>query len=1200
MTEIVPEIRKNESNNDDFDPSVDTYVEAPWTIIQSYFSTDCSRQIVTSQLSSFDHFVNIQLNRTIQMFNPLRIKRPDDYDAESGRYALEIMMSLDNVSMHRPQIHETNGSIKLMFPHDARLRGFNYSANITSDINITYLIRHGQDLATEHTINKIIPKVSIGKIPIMLHSSLCSLTQYRHQDPCILGECKNDPGGYFIIKGSEKVVLGQERSAENRILCYNISRTNIKYNFVAEIKSVVQDKCISPKQISIFSSAKNNGFGFPLHIQFTRIKSPVPLFVIFRALGILTDEEICEYIMLSLNDEKYSDMFNNLHASIIDANKIRTQEEAIAYISSQIGYVPIYSNNTHGTKNKKDYVVDSLNNDLFPHCKGLNTKLYFLGYMANKLMQLVFGFTIQDDRDAYMNKRIDLVGTSLNNLLRNYTNKMFNDMGKQVIREIKDGSWRSTEDYENIINCTNIHKIVKSATIENGLKRALSTGDFGTNKNGNNNKVGVAQVLNRLTFMATLSHLRRISTPMDKSGKFIPPRKLHGTSWGFLCPAETPEGQSVGIVKNIACMAVITNTSSYADLQQCVLPYISLIEDATPSELYEKVKVFVNGAWIGISHNPVTLYHTLKEMKYSGIINIYTSIVFKYATKEIVLCNDGGRIVRPIMRVTDNKISLTHSIIKDLDSNDLKWQDLLTNCILKKSLLEYIDAEEQSLALIATRPTDLVENTGNKIYKYTHCEIHPSTIFGFLASCIPFPDHNQSPRNSYQCAMGKQAVGVYASNFYERMDRTAYMLDYPTRPLVDTRIMNIINLDKMPAGCNITVAIMAYTGYNQEDSVLINEGSVRRGLFQATIYHTERDEDKHKTNGSDEIRCKPILSKTKDIKFGQYDKLNANGLIPENTLVENGDIIIGKVVPIKENKNNPTKVVKFGDQSKKYRTGEETYIDKTLLSKNDEGYTTAKVRLRATRQPEIGDKFSSRHGQKGTCGNVIPEENMPFTRNGLHPDIVINPHAIPSRMTIGQLKETLLGKVLVEIGMFGDGTSFGDLTVKTITEKLLDLGYEANGNELMYNGETGEQLEYDIFVGPVFYQRLKHMVVDKQHSRADGQMVSLTRQPAEGRSRDGGLRYGEMERDCMISHGAARFNKGRLYDASDKYSVHVCNDCGLIAAYNDSYHIHNCQSCRNQTNFSYVEIPYSCKLLFQELITMNVAPRLITDGTKTR
>jgi DNA-directed RNA polymerase II subunit RPB2 len=456
---------------------------------------------------------------------------------------------------------------------------------------------------------------------------------------------------------------------------------------------------------------------------------------------------------------------------------------------------------------------------------------------------------------------------------------------------------------------------------------------------------------------------------------------------------------------------------------------------------------------------------------------------------------------------------------------------------------------------------------------------------------------------SSNCAMGKQAMGVYATNFDKRMDKTAYVLTYPSRPLVDTRLMNLIKLNTIPSGTQIHVAIMSYTGYNQEDSVLVNKGSIDRGLFSTTIYHTEKDEDKNIIR-DEIIRCKPNPAKTKGVKFGNYDKLNTQGFIPENTLVENRDVIIAKIVPIKENRNDPTKIVKYEDQSKTFRTNEETYIDKNYTGRNGDGYNFAKVRIRTLRKPVLGDKVSSRHGQKGTVGNIIPECDMPFTKDGIRPDIIINPHAIPSRMTIGQLKETLLGKVLLELGMFGDGTSFGNLDVKTIADELQKLGYESYGNEVLYDGLSGEQMETNIFIGPVFYQRLKHMVSDKQHSRAIGPMVNLTRQPAEGRSRDGGFRIGEMERDVMLSHGISRFCRERLYDVSDKYSAYVCKKCGMIAAYNDGskkafarddFTVHLCRTCNNTTDFARVEIPYAYKLMAQELQTINVVPRLLTE-----
>jgi len=1187
--------QSNNAGSESFDIRGNPYIEEPWTIIESYFKDHHLERLVRHQIESYNNFVGHQIIKTIEMFNTVHIKSENDYDAASGKYALEIFITFENFHIYRPQIHENNGAIKLMFPQEARLRNFTYASAMTIDINIKYVIREGQNLDNTKTLYKTLPKIHIGKLPIMLKSSICVLNQYSYVESNHTDECKYDAGGYFIINGSEKTVLGQERAAENRVYCFNVSKNDTKYTWKAEIKSVPDFKCISPKQINMMISTKNNGFGCPIVLQIPRVKQPIPLFIVFRALGVISDKQICEYILLDIDAKKYKPMLEMLQASIIDANKYMTYDDALRYIVGYVSFTPLNMDKNAGALKKHQFTLDVLQNDLFPHCQTVQQKIYFLGYMANKILQAHFEWIKADDRDSYINKRIDLTGTSLNNLFRNYFNKLVKDMEKQIIKEVNNGSWRSKEDYLNIINQTNVYKIIKSTTIENGIKRALSTGDFGI-KHTNSNKVGVAQVLNRLTYVASLSHLRRISTPSDKSGKLVPPRRLHNTSWGFICPAETPEGAAVGIVKNMSYMAHITIHSESQTMYEYIAPHIIQLEQLSPVEVYNKVKVFVNGAWVGISEDAYNLYMLLKKMKYDGIINIYTSIIFDYKLQEIRLCNDSGRICRPLLKVKNSNILINSAIINDLKQGRLGWDDLLTNCKLSDAVIEYLDPEEQNHSMIATKPINIVEQTAdNKIYHFTHCEIHPSTIFGVVASCIPFPDHNQSPRNTYQSAQQKQAMGIYATNFNERMDKTAYVMTYPTRPLVDTRIMNMIKINEIPSGCNINVAIMTHTGYNQEDSVLINKGSIDRGLFQTTIYHTEKDEDKQKINGDEEIRCKPDANKTRGMKFGNYSKVNSKGVIPENTLVENRDIIIAKVAPIKEHRNDHTKVIKYDDCSKQYRTVEETYIDKNYIDRNGDGYSFAKVRLRTLRKPVIGDKFSSRHGQKGTVGNIIPEEDMPFNRNGDRPDIIINPHAIPSRMTIGQLKETLLGKVLVELGLFGDGTSFGNMHMSMLSEKLLELGYEAHGNDLLYNGLTGEQIECSIFMGPVFYQRLKHMVNDKQHSRSIGPMVNLTRQPAEGRSRDGGLRFGEMEKDAMVSHGAARFTRGRMYDASDKYSVFVCKKCGLIASYNDELHIHCCRTCNNRVDFAYVEIPYACKLLFQELSTMNVVPRLMTE-----
>ena len=1156
--------------------------ESSWSVIDSYFKNSHLHQLVKHQLDSYNDFIQNQMFKTISMFNPLIIRSPHDYFIEFNKYRLEIEIEFENLCMYRPEIHENNGSTKLMFPNNARLRNFTYTSEMTLDLKIKYIIRKGVKLENEEVRNMVLSKIHFGKIPIMLHSCLCVLKQYPNLTYNQTEECKMDPGGYFIINGSEKICLGQEKPADNKIFCFK-QKSGHKWLWTAEFRSVPDWKCISPKQIYLMISNKISSYGNEILIQLPRLKRTVPLFVLFRVLGINSDKEICNIITLNNDDNK--EILNKLKASIEKGSEYLTYEDNLQYIIGSVSFTPINMDKDIGLKKKKEYALEVIENDLFPHCKTRTEKIYFLGLMVKKIIDSYIKDGKGDDRDSYVNKRVELTGTLINNLFRNYFNKMTKDIHKQVVREINNGSWKSSEDYTNIINLTNIYKIVKSSTIENGIKRSLSTGDFGI-KNTNSNKVGVAQVLNRLTYLSTLSHLRRINTPIDKSGKLIEPRKLHGTTWGFLCPAESPEGQSVGVVKNLSFMTTISGYSDSNPIHEYITDKVVLLELNKYTYYYNKTKVIINGRWVGITEKPLELFKDLKNKKYCGIINIYCSIVFKYLENEIHICNESGRLLRPVYKVKNNKLLINDDIINKLKKNVYKWNDLLLSIKIKESIIEYIDPEEQTNSMISMKPKDITN-----MYNYTHCELHPSTIFGILASCIPFPHHNQSPRNTYQCAMGKQAIGVYVSNFNKRMDKTAYILNYTMKPLVDTRVMNMIKLNDLPSGNQVIVAIMTHGGYNQEDSILINKGSIDRGLFSATLYHTEKDEDK-KTNGEEELHIKPDENTTKNMKFGNYDKINNNGVIDENELICDKDIIISKVVVIKENKNDTTKNIKYEDQSRSYRTNEECYVDKNYIGTNGDGFKFSKVRIRSSRKPEIGDKFSSRHGQKGTVGNIINEEDMPFTKNGLRPDIIINPHAIPSRMTIAQLKETILGKLLLEIGLFGDGSSFEELDMNVIFKELQKYNYESKGNEILYNGQSGEQIETSIFIGPVYYQRLKHMVIDKQHSRCIGPMVNLTRQPAEGRSRDGGLRFGEMERDCMISHGASKFVKERIYDVSDKYGIYVCKKCGILAIYSENVHI--CNVCDNRTSFSYVKIPYSCKLLFQELITINIVPRIIT------
>ena len=676
----------------------------------------------------------------------------------------------------------------------------------------------------------------------------------------------------------------------------------------------------------------------------------------------------------------------------------------------------------------------------------------------------------------------------------------------------------------------------------------------------------------------------------------------------MLCPAETPEGQSCGLVKNLSLMTFVSVGSPAKMIQETLdnYPDFQKLSEVHPSDIRGKSKIFINGSWIGITDQPEIIMRGLLSQRRRATISKEISIVNNFVNKEIRIYTDSGRTQRPLFIVEKYKnrnnedalkLKITKKDIKDLEENRINFDQLVDS-----GIIEYLDVEEEESSMIAMKIHDLISHR-DYCFTYTHCEIHPAMILGVSASIIPFPDHNQSPRNVYQSAMGKQAIGIYSTNFNMRMDTLANLLFYPQKPLVVTQSMEFLKFKDLPAGINAIVAIMCYTGYNQEDSVIMNQSSIDRGFFRSAFFRTYYTEEKREARLKHETIEVPDNKNCTGLRHGSYTKLDCEGLIAPGTRVSGDDIIIGKtgLCKIEEDDNeteNPV-IKRKQDISEAIRPSESGIIESVMLTTDRQGYKIAKVKCRSVRVPQIGDKFASRHGQKGTIGMTYRQEDLPFTMEGISPDIIVNPHAIPSRMTIGHLIECLSSKVAALRGLEGDATPFTDVTVDSISEDLHKLGYQKYGNETVFNGFTGRKIDMLIFFGPTYYQRLKHMVDDKIFSRARGPVQILTRQPTEGRARSGGLRFGEMERDCMISHGASLFLKERLVDVSDKYRVHVCEDCGLIAQADLQSQRYYCKLCRNTNyNISQVYIPYACKLLFQELMAMHITPRMVLGNMK--
>jgi DNA-directed RNA polymerase beta subunit len=667
------------------------------------------------------------------------------------------------------------------------------------------------------------------------------------------------------------------------------------------------------------------------------------------------------------------------------------------------------------------------------------------------------------------------------------------------------------------------------------------------------------------------------------------------------CPSETPDGHMVGIVKNMAMMAYITVGSDPETIISVLNEEnVKNILDANPYEMDEQVRIFINGDPFGCTSEPERITAKLRALRRKGSLDPYISISWVVQEQEIRIHTEGGRISRPLFVVKNNRLTITPDDFKEFSKLNKEWQDLIL-----EGKIEYLDVQEEDTSMIATYYEDLLANKqDNPTYvHYTHCEIHPSMIFGAAAATIPFVENNQGIRIMYESAQKKQALSVYATNYRDRMDNPGQVLRFPQVPIVSTKLAKYLHERDLPSGENAIVAIACFTGYNQEDSLIMNKGAIDRGLFTSMYYRTYKDSER-KNQASLELEkfCKPVkynpngTLRTAGTNAASYDLLDENGFVKVGSYVKEGDVIIGKVVPLKNTTENGPK---FKDASTTIGPNSSGVVDWVYVNKDSDGYQFVKVRIRSIKIPGIGDKFSSRFGQKGTIGMIYDQEDMPFTADGITPDIIVNPAAIPSRMTIGQLLESVIGKAACIDGFECDATPFSSENVDTpdkLASILQSAGFKKYGTEEMFNGRNGKKFSAKLFIGPTYYQRLKHMSKDKLHARATGPLQLLTRQPPEGRKRDGGFRFGEMERDCMLGHAAMGFLKEKMFDCSDKYAFYVCDECGRIANCNPTRNIFECLACKDSTSFSQVQCPYSSKLFFQELMSMGILPRLFTEN----
>lgn len=1178
--------------------------EDSWKVIDSFFN---QYSLVSQQIQSYNYFLQTTIQDIVEEIGKITIRpekqyRPSkekDVTIEGRVYEL----SFEKVTVYqKPTFKEKERIIINLNPLDARLRNLTYETELFWDVRYRILdsdSENGEERELREVENKLFTRIPFCNIPVMVRSEYCVLGKVSTEERINAGECPFDQGGYFIVKGGEKAVVAQEKMANNFVYVFK-NKPNSMYTWEAEIRSYLEKSNRPPSKFSVKLSKPNasmysyseDAFGDyqPIRCDIRNVNRSIPVVILFRALGIETDREILQFICYDLKDGAMIDL---LTASFKEAKYNLSTESAKSFLGAC----------TCGEKKDRLHFADViLQKELLPHLgvdeASYPKKAYFLGYMINRLCNSALGRTGEDDRDHYGKKRLDMVGTLMANLFR-----------QEFVRFVKEAKDELRRVIDRNADHVNLYDLFNPEVITNSLRHALATGNWGKTATGEVAKHGVAQALSRFTFTSTLSHLRRINTPLNKSGKISKPRHLHNTHWGIICPAETPEGQSIGLVKNLALMSYITIGDSGKRIEESLLSRVGVetLDRIEPSSIPKTTKIFVNGNWIGMHQNAEQVIRFLKNLRRNNPELMEMSIVRDIINKEIKVCTDNGRIQRPLYVVDRMNLNIKKTHIERLHRKEALFVDLV-----KEGTIEYLDVEEEENCMIAMYPNKLLKN--DYCSTYTHCEIHPAMILGVTASCIPFPDHNQSPRNTYQSAMGKQAMGVYCSNYHVRMDTLGHILYYPQKPMVETRAMQVMNSKDLPSGINCVVAIMCFTGYNQEDSIIFNQSSIDRGLFRSVFFRTYMDESDIEEPRQGlrniakymEVCCNPPKFATDNFRLGTYSKLDHDGIIFPGKRVSGGeapDVLVGKIlVPITRNNvgAKSSSSVKYKDVSLPLRNNESGIVDQVVVTRNQEGRKLVKIRTRSIRIPMIGDKFASRHGQKGTIGMTYTQENLPFSIEGLNPDLVINPHAIPSRMTIGHLVECLASKVGTIKAATADGTIFSDITVEDISRELHTLGYQKQGMETLYNPFTGQRLANRIFFGPTFYQRLRHMVADKIHARSRGKLQNLNQQPTEGRSRDGGLRFGEMERDCMISHGSAKFLKERLLDVSDSYAVHVCRQCGCMAVANLKLNEYRCLNCKeteigSNTEIVQIRIPYACKLLFQELAAMHIGVRFSTN-----
>lgn len=900
------------------------------------------------------------------------------------------------------------------------------------------------------------------------------------------------------------------------------------------------------------------------------LSEDIPIVVVFKALGISSDHEVVQ--LVAGVDAAYQDTFS-INFEEASKLKINTQQEALEYLGFRIQNKGRFSLPGH-RRNYIQEAMEALSDVIINHVPVLKLnfrpKALYIAYMVRRVLMACHDDRLIDERDYVGNKRLELAGQLLSLLFEDSFKKFNQDFKKTIDKVLKKPA--RTEEFDAYRYFEAQRTIITAA-----MQRAITTGNWDL-KRFKMKRAGVTHVLSRLSYISALGMMTRISSQFEKSRKVSGPRSLQPSQFGVLCPCDTPEGESCGLIKNLALMTHITTDDEEGPVRRLVFILGARdIESANGRDLYADGTyiILINGSPRALTTIPEQFVTNFRHLRRSGRISEFVSIYTDHHTRSIKIATDEGRICRPLIIVEKGRSKVTVRSLQALRKGKIGFDDFLA-----RGLVEYVDVNEENDTLIAMYENDISQHT-------THLEIEPFTVLGAVAGLIPFPHHNQSPRNTYQCAMGKQAIGSIAHNQFTRIDSILYLLVYPHTPLVSTRAIELIKYDKLPAGQNAIVAVMSYSGYDIEDALVLNKASCDRGFGRCQVFRRFSTALRTFPNGLTERIGDPTYANGAPIR--KHAVLDHDGLAQCGDKISNGEVYMMKQIPMNANAlslGSDYRGGEYRDAPMTYRHSDSAYVDKVMLSSTEAEHRLVKIQTRQTRIPEVGDKFSSRHGQKGVVGLIAPQKDLPFTDTGLVPDIIMNPHGFPSRMTVGKLLELVAGKAGVLVGKTQYGTAFGGSKVDDMTDILISHGFSYTGKDFLTSGITGEPLPAYVFMGPIYYQKLKHMVADKMHSRSRGPRATLTRQPMEGRSRDGGLRLGEMERDCLISYGASQLLLERLMLSSDAHGVEVCEKCGQMGYQGW------CQSCKKSEGVNRVTMPYAAKLLVQELSSMGVVVRV--------